>query len=107
VCRSHPWASGATAPPFAVRFSRLPGVDLSVWSNLMTGSALRGEHWLLAYEARIKGWLPSRDGSDYIAADPCFAWMRSENVSFYNAGAPAGIPDEMLEPEAAWEDAYS
>lgn len=60
-----------------------PGLDLSTWAGRMTTAALSGEHWLLAYEASVKGWLSSAGGGDHIAGDGSFAWMRSNGVSFY------------------------
>jgi hypothetical protein len=85
----------------------LPGLDKGPWTKHMTASELRGEHWLLAYEGLMKGWLPSFDGSDYLSSDPCFGWMKDARVSFYDPNTAAQVPDEMLEPASAWEDSYS
>lgn len=85
----------------------LPELNVDMWMQYMTRSELRGEHWLLAYEANVKGWLPPVGGVDHVAADPAFGWMKAGAVSFYDAGAPHLMPAEMLEPEAAWEDANS
>lgn len=62
-------------------------LDTSAWAGLMTPSSLSGEHWLLAYEAHEQGWLPPAGGVDYIAADPVFAQLRSDNVRFYDTAA--------------------
>lgn len=59
------------------------GLDVSGWSAVMTTRSLQGEHWLLAYEAGVKGWLPSTGGGDHIAGDPSYAWLRTNGVSFY------------------------
>ena len=64
-----------------------PGLDVSHWASWMTDTELRGEHWLTAYEAFEHGWLPSATGSDYIAADPVAAFMRSAGVRFYDEAA--------------------
>jgi hypothetical protein len=60
-----------------------PGLDVSVWAAQMTTLGLNGEHWLLAYEAAVKGWLPTVGGGDHLARDSSFAWMRSNGVTFY------------------------
>lgn len=63
--------------------------DLNVtnWSSLMKTEELWGQNWLLAYEANIKGWLPSADTNDHINADPCFSFLKAQGVSFYNEKA--------------------
>jgi hypothetical protein len=68
-----------------------PQTDFSAWQALMKGEELRSENWLLAYEALLKGWLPSADGKDYLASDPCFSAMRASGVSFYDAAASQGL----------------
>lgn len=35
----------------------------------MTPDGLYEEHWLLSYEANIKGWLSTTGGVDHVAAD--------------------------------------
>jgi hypothetical protein len=62
----------------------LKAVDTSEWAMSMTREALLGEHWLLAYEAYVRGWLPSLDGTDYVATDPAFSYLRSKDVHFYD-----------------------
>ena len=52
----------------------------------MTARDLRSEMWLVAYEANIKSWLPFR-GSDFVAADRFFKYLKQANVSFYNVRA--------------------
>jgi hypothetical protein len=87
--------------------SLLPGLDTTLWRSFMTKDELRGKHWLLAYEASIKGWLPPAGGKDYLASDACFNWMHQHGVSFYSNVVPQRVPPQMLEPAAAWEDSYS
>jgi hypothetical protein len=67
-------------------------LDKTLWSSHMTADALYDEHWLLAYEANSKGWLPNVGGKDHVAADPNFAFLKSQNVYFYDPtrGAAAG-----------------
>jgi hypothetical protein len=46
-----------------------PQHGFELWSHYMSSEYLYSDHWLLAYEAFEQNWLPSRDGSDYVAAD--------------------------------------
>lgn len=58
----------------------------------MTADALYDRYWLLAYEANVKNWLPSLDGTDYVSNDINFGFLKQNKVSFYNprlATAPA------------------
>lgn len=64
------------------------GLDTTGWRNSMNAEELYGEQWLLAYEANIKGWLPTSD--DYVSSDPNFGWLKSLGVSFYDP--QQGIP---------------
>lgn len=58
------------------------GLNKSGWSGILKKDNLYNEHWLIAYEAVIKGWLnPTKD---YIAEDPFFSFLRSNNVQFYD-----------------------
>lgn len=63
------------------------GLDTSAWNGLMTSEQLWKENWLLAYEANVKGWLPSAGRADHVLADPCFGFLKKNRVSFYNARA--------------------
>jgi hypothetical protein len=84
-----------------------PGVDWSVLERQMTKEELLGPNWLLSYEARVKGWLPSRGAADHIAAVPQFAHLRGQGVTFYElaatlASAPltASAPPAPVAPAA-------
>jgi hypothetical protein len=59
----------------------------NLWQSLMTLSELKTSNWLLAYEALVKGWLPSASGTDYVAADDGFKYLKSEGVNFYDTTA--------------------
>jgi hypothetical protein len=65
----------------------IKALDVSGWALAMTREGLLGEHWLLAYEAYIRGWLPSLDRSDYVGSDPAFDFLRSKDVHFYDTAA--------------------
>ena len=54
-----------------------------LWEQYLTGDGLYGEHWLLSYEANVHGWLPSPSGSDHVANDPAFGYLKSSGVKFY------------------------
>jgi|SRR5271166_3499343 len=62
-----------------------PNRPLTAWENAMIPESLYSERWLLAYEALEQGWLPSKGGADYVAADPLFSILRRHNVRFYDA----------------------
>lgn len=70
-------------------------LDTTLWSSHMNQDALYDEHWLLAYEANVKGWLPSVGGVDHVVADPNFGFLKGNGVYFYDASLatpPAGAP---------------
>lgn len=60
------------------------GFSSPLWDSLMTSAELQNSQWLLAYEANLKGWLPSVGGGDHVAATPAFKWLKDEGVYFYN-----------------------
>lgn len=62
------------------------------FASLMTKNDLTSENWLVAYEANIKGWLPSLQREDNVLSEPNFRLMKNGGVSFYNPNAPASSP---------------
>lgn len=70
-----------------------PDDGFQLWSDYMTAEHLYSDHWLLAYEVLEQGWLPSRDGSDYVAADEYFQILRKHGVKFYDTSADVAEPD--------------
>jgi hypothetical protein len=60
-------------------------LDKSAWALHMTQEGLYDKHWLLAYEANVKKWLPSREKRDHVDNDPNFAFLKRNKVSFYNS----------------------
>lgn len=50
----------------------------------MTQASLRDENWLLAYEADVKGWLPSAELTNHVDNDPYFSELKAKKVEFYN-----------------------
>ena len=62
----------------------------------MSADALYDEHWLLAYEANVKSWLPSVR-SRSCSCRPQFRFLKSRKVFFYDqsratAAGTAPIP---------------
>lgn len=61
-------------------------LDTSLWESQMSAAGLYDEHWLLAYEANIKGWLPNVGGVDHVGADASFSYLKANGVFFYDEG---------------------
>jgi len=61
-------------------------IDTSIWCNFMNRDQLYDDHWLLAYEANIKKWLPI-EGKNYIMTDPFFKILKKHNIHFYDPEA--------------------
>ena len=68
----------------------------------MNERELSEDHWLLAYEANIQGWLPNPGGKDFVAAHKEFGAIKAFGVSFYDAAA---IPAIAVKPETS-QQAY-
>ena len=81
-------------------------LNTALWGSYMTTQALYEEHWLLSYEANVKGWLPSAAPGDHVAADPNFSFLKANGVSFYDAlravpatpTAPVPVPQPAFSP---------
>jgi hypothetical protein len=65
------------------------GAKTDYWDRHMTPEGLRGEHWLLAYEARLKKWLPPVGAKDYIKTAPGFDTLAAASIPFYDANKSA------------------
>lgn len=59
-------------------------LDTTQWEDQMTSDELRGTRWLLSYEARLKGWLPSKNSANHLLAEPFFQDLSTASVSFYD-----------------------
>ena len=69
------------------------GLDTGLWETFMTADGLSGEHWLLSYEANVKGWLPTRGSGDHVEQDSAFGYLKRLGVSFYDPQRTVpGIP---------------
>jgi hypothetical protein len=62
----------------------LSDLDPKLWASLMTEDSLKGDHWLLSYEALGHRWLTTVGGLDYVTAFAPFALLRRNNVRFYD-----------------------
>ncbi len=72
----------------------------ALFASYMTTDELFGKQWLLAYEANVKGWLPSVGAADHVNADPAFRALKAAGVSFYDPTAlPAPAPAPPYEGE--------
>lgn len=52
----------------------------TIWSSWMTADELQGRHWLVAYEAAVRNWLPH---SNHVATHPQFSFLEKHQVRFY------------------------
>lgn len=79
-------------------------IDASIgfanWLQFMGFDELYDQNWLIAYEAFEQGWLPSSSGLDYIAGDPCFAYFRSQNISFYDNQASISYTPPLIQTQS-------
>ncbi len=60
-----------------------PSMNPALWATHMVATDLHDEHWLLSYEARRLGWLPSVGVADHILNDPAFSFIRTQTVNFF------------------------
>jgi hypothetical protein len=69
------------------------GPTFPLFASCMTTNDLFGKQWLLAYEANVKGWLPSVGAADHVNQDPAFSALKAAGVSFYDPTAlPVPVP---------------
>jgi hypothetical protein len=82
------------------------GLDKQRWLAKAEAEELYGSSWLLAYEAPVRGWLPSEH--DHVAADPFFGYLRRAGVHFYDADAAAltAAPPAQAAPEPEAAEGY-
>jgi hypothetical protein len=83
------------------------GTQISSWLGPVTAADLRGEHWLLIYEAASrKGW-PINGAASAVSNDPFFKAMRDEKISFYDSrvyNRPVNIPGIKWKVSMALQD---
>jgi hypothetical protein len=68
------------------------------WQKYMTPDALYEDHWLLSYEANVKGWMNNATGLDHVAQDTSFGFLKTNGVEFYDIALTTGptIPPATL-----------
>ena len=59
-------------------------VNFPIWASWMSASSLFGPQWLLAYEADIKGWLPSAEKPNHVDSVPEFSLLKQAGISFFD-----------------------
>ena len=69
------------------------------WEEHMTKDDLYSEYWILAYEALVSGWLPSKSGKDYIEEDNFFKILKDKDVRFFYYDYRSEWLDNNLEEE--------
>lgn len=72
-------------------------LDTSLWESYMVSESLYNENWLLAYEALIHGWLPSKTGTDYIEEDEFFKILKRNNITFFDVNCRTKWINENIE----------
>lgn len=75
-------------------------LDPSMWLAHMKPEHLYSEYWLLAYEARVKGWLRTASGGNYVSNDDFFGTLSKNGVEFYDAGTREAALD------SGWIEGY-
>lgn len=71
-------------------------LDTTLWESFMNASGLYDEHWLLAYEANYKGWLPNPGGIDFVATDVNFSYLKANGVYFYDESLTSSRDDNQV-----------
>lgn len=81
------------------------GLNTTLWESFMDEANLYEPYWLLAYEANVKNWLPSKSSGDHVSNDPNFGFLKANGVEFYDlsklpSAVPAGkeIDDDIFAP---------
>jgi hypothetical protein len=77
-----------------------PSTDFSHFQSYMSTDELRGDQWLLAYEANTKGWLPSLGNHDHVNQDRCFAFLKNKGVYFYDESVSGDTEYRRPQPPA-------
>jgi len=87
------------------------GLDTSLWESYMDQASLYESQWLLAYEANVKNWLPSKSNNDHVLSDPNFRFLKMNGVEFYDiiklpSAVPAGeeVDEDIFAP--LYEDVF-
>ena len=74
-------------------------LDVSLWADTVARpEELMGSQWLLAYEAAVKGWLPSAGPAKCGASRPYFKALADSHVFFYDSAASGPVAKVEARP---------
>ncbi|MBX3611308.1 MAG: RNA-directed DNA polymerase [Hydrogenophaga sp.] len=71
--------------------------SIDVWKKHMSPDSLVGEQWLLAYEGRVKKWVPPLSTKEYVRTAPGFGVLANGNVSFYDSTCASTYRPKSME----------
>lgn len=74
----------------------LKPLDKALWCDHMIKESLYDEFWLLSYEANVKGWLPSKTGTDHVGNDASFSFLKANGVRFYDQSLATPQSDKLV-----------
>lgn len=70
--------------------------DLAELHRFYNSNELFEKQWLLCYQGNYMGWLGPSSGKTILRTDPAFAYLESQNVSFFDVGMPHPRPPRHL-----------
>ncbi|MEQ9506639.1 MAG: RNA-directed DNA polymerase [Hyphomonas sp.] len=63
-------------------------LDKTLWRTVLNSNGFQSEHWLLAYEAPLKGWLKPPNWGYLKGKNMAAATLFGRGISFYDSGRP-------------------
>jgi hypothetical protein len=72
-------------------------IENTKWEEKMVEESLYKENWLLAYEALVRKWLPSKTGVDYIENDHFFKILKDNGVRFFDTDSRQRWVDDNID----------
>lgn len=82
-------------------------LELSAWNALLDSKELITSNWLFVYEANVHGWLRRADNLDFVAADPFFGLLKSNDVYFYQSSVKPVTDDVAIRSSQSMDGDYS
>jgi hypothetical protein len=77
-------------------FATIDAAGLKKLKTLVIRDQLYGEHWLLAYESVIKGWIKPT-GGNYLTKEPAFKFLQDKKVTFYDSAERDELEEEATD----------
>lgn len=74
------------------------------WKTSFGADDLKGPRWLLIYELARMGFTLDVTRANYVTRDPCFGFLFSENVSFFDGSKVGFVPSGLLPAEGGTEE---